>query len=87
MTTNAFEQAAIPTAIVVVKAIQTFVSNLGGDPAEVVAKLPGALQVLGGTLEMQLPAFGSAEWGAVQTDVSAKLVAMLTKLQAAHTST
>src|ERR1700758_1803945 len=38
--------AAVPSLVTVLQAVQTFVANLGTDPAQVPVKFPGALQVL-----------------------------------------
>jgi hypothetical protein len=72
-TPSPFIVAAAPSAIVLIKALQTLITNLGTDPAQMAAKLPGALAVLTGTLEMQIPALAESELAAVQTDVNAKL--------------
>jgi hypothetical protein len=80
---NPIEQAAIPTAVAILQAAKQFAVNVGNDPATIAAKAPGALQVLVGTIEMQFPALLSAELGAAQTAVQAKLDDLITKLQAA----
>lgn len=79
-----FEQAAIPTAIQIVEALQTFFTNLGTDPTQWAIKLPGAAQVLLGTVELQGPALAIAEAGALGATVNGKLSAWLTALQAAQ---
>jgi hypothetical protein len=65
--------AAAPSAIVLIKALQTLITNLGTDPVQMAAKFPGALAVLTGTLEMQIPALAQSELAAVQSDVNSKL--------------
>ena len=74
--------AAAPSLIAALQALQTFVTNLGTDPAQVAVKFPGALQVLLGTLEMELPSLASSELGAVQTAANARIAALITQLQA-----
>jgi hypothetical protein len=81
---NPFEQAAIPSAIQIVEALQAFFTNLGTDPTQWAVKLPGAAQVLLGTVELQGPALAIAEAGALGTAVNTKLAAWLSTLQAAQ---
>ena len=73
--------AAIPSVISVLQALQAFVKNLGTDPLQVAVKFPGAVQVLIGTVEMQLPVLADSEFGAVQTDVNGKIAGWITQLQ------
>lgn len=80
--TNPLESAAIPSAIVVLQALQTLFTNLGTDPAQVAAKFPGALQVFLGTVEMQAPALASSELNALQTQINSKIAGWITSLQA-----
>jgi hypothetical protein len=82
-TPNPVVTAGIPELVSVLQSLQTFITNLGGDPASVAVKFPGALQVLLGSVEMQFPALASAEFGALQTDVNTKISGWITKLQAA----
>lgn len=79
--TSQIETVAVPSLVTALKALQTFVTNLGTDPAQVALKFPGAVQVLIGTLEMQLPGLANAEFSAVQTDVNTKIGALITKLE------
>jgi hypothetical protein len=72
--------AAEPVAIAVLKALQTFIANLGTDPAQVAVKFPGAAQVFLGTVEMQLPALASSEFSALQADVNSKINGWISKL-------
>jgi hypothetical protein len=81
-TPNPFVAAAAPSLIAILQALQSFLTNLGTDPAQVAVKFPGALQVFLGTVEMQLPAVAGAELGAVQTEANAKITALIAKLQA-----
>lgn len=81
-TPNPIVQAAAPSLIAVLQAIQTFVTNLGTDPAQVAAKFPGALQVLLGSVELQLPALASNEFQALQTSANARIAAWISSLQA-----
>ena len=81
-TPNPFVAAAAPSLIAILQALQSFLTNIGTDPAQVAVKFPGALQVFLGTVEMQLPAVATAELGAVQTEAAAKITALIAKLQA-----
>lgn len=76
------EAAAAPSLIAVLQAVQTFVGNLGTDPAQVAAKFPGALQVLVGSVELQLPALAAAEFATLQSTANSKISAWITSLQA-----
>lgn len=81
-TPNPVLVAAAPSLIAALQAVQTFISNLGTDPAQVAIKFPGALQVLLGSIEMQLPGLASSEIGAVQTAANARIAAWIASLQA-----
>jgi len=81
-TPNPVVSAAIPSAIVVLKAVQAFIANLGTDPLQVPLKFPGAAQIFLGTVEMQVPELASSEFAALQADVNVKLNAWITSLQA-----
>lgn len=83
-TPNPVVTAAAPALIAALEAIQTFVGNLGTDPAQVAIKFPGALQVLLGTIELQVPALATAELGALQTEVNGKIAALIAKLKASQ---
>lgn len=80
--TDPVVQAAIPTAIAVLKAVQQFIANLGTDPLQVPVKFPGAAQVFLGTVEMQVPALASSEFTALQSDVNTKVNGWIASLQA-----
>jgi hypothetical protein len=80
-TTNPVLAAAAPSIIAVLQDLKTFVTNLGTDPAQVAVKFPGALQVLLGSVEMQLPALATAEFGAAQTAANARIDAWIASLQ------
>jgi hypothetical protein len=80
-TPSPFLSAAAPELIIALKALQTFLTNLGTDPTKLALTFPGAAQVLLGTLQLQVPALASAEIGAVQTELNSKISALITKLQ------
>lgn len=82
-TPNPLEQAAIPSAIAVLNALQTFLTNLGTDPAKIPVTAPGALQVLLGSVELQAPVLANSEWGAVQTAANAKITGWIASLNKA----
>lgn len=73
--------AAAPSLIAALQAVKQFIANLGTDPALVAAKLPGALQVLIGTVELQLPVIVTAEIGVVAPDLNTKLDGLIGNLQ------
>jgi hypothetical protein len=81
-TPNPFVAAAGPSLIAVLQALQTFLTNIGTDPTQVAIKFPGALQIFLGSVEMQLPAVATAELTTVQAQASAKIAALIAKLQA-----
>jgi hypothetical protein len=81
-TPNPIEVAAIPSAVAILQAVQAFMNNLGTDPLQAGVKLPGALQIFIGTVEMQAPTLASSEFGALQTTLNSKIAAWITKLQA-----
>jgi hypothetical protein len=75
-------QAAAPALIAVLQAVQTFNNQvLGGDPATIAVRVPGALAVLVGTVELQLPVVATAEVGVVQNDINTKINQMIAKLK------
>lgn len=78
---TAIETAAAPSLVVVLQALQTFISNLGTDPMQIPTKFPGALQVLIGNVELQLPALAASEFGALQTEANTKIAGWISKLQ------
>jgi hypothetical protein len=82
-TPNPLLVAGTPALIAVLQAIKQFNANIGADPAKWVITVPGALTILLGTVELQLPALATAEAGAALTDVNARIDSWITKLQAA----
>jgi hypothetical protein len=82
-TPNPIVTAAVPSLVAVLQAVQTFVSNLGADPTQIALKLPGALQILIGSVELQLPALGTAEFVTLQADANTKIAAWIASLQKA----
>jgi hypothetical protein len=79
------EQAAIPTAIQALEAVQAFVTNMGPDPLQWVAKYPGSTLVLLGTLQNLVPSLLVSEGGAVQTLVNNQTTSWINTLKAAQT--
>jgi hypothetical protein len=78
------EQAAIPSAIAILQAVQAFIANMGTDPVLWVAKFPGALVALQGAVMLQAPLLANAEGAAVSAQASATVGGWITKLQAAE---
>lgn len=81
-TPNPLEQAAIPSALAILAALQTFITNLGTDPAKIPVTAPGALQVLLGSVELQAPVLANSEWAAVQSTANSKIAGWITSLKA-----
>lgn len=79
---NPFEVAALPSLINAVTAVKTFFNSLGTDPAKIAVNLPGASQVLLGTLELQLVPLAGSEIGAVNAVVNQRLDSLLASLEA-----
>ena len=82
-TANPIVAAAVPSLVSVLQALQTFVGNLGSDPAQVAVKFPGALQVLIGSVELQLPALATSEFTALQADANTKISAWIAAVEKA----
>jgi hypothetical protein len=80
-TPSPFVSAAAPELVIVLQALQQFLTNIGTDPTKFAVTFPGALQVFLGTAELQLPALAGAELGAVQTAANAKIASWIAKLQ------
>jgi hypothetical protein len=78
--------AAAPALIAALQAIQQFSTNIGANPADWPAKVPGAFQVLLGTVQLQLPVLVTAEAGVLQTDVNTKVAGLISQLQALSTA-
>jgi hypothetical protein len=81
-TPNPILAAAVPSLVAVLQGVEVFIANLGTDPAQIAVKFPGALAMLLGTIELQLPGLANSEIGAVQTAANAKIAAWITSLQA-----
>ena len=83
---NPFEQAALPFAVFVVKAIQSLIAGLNPNPVVAAGQIPGAFQVLLGQIEMQFPSLAASEFGAAQSALNSQLAGILAKLQAQQTA-
>ena len=81
-TPNPILVAAAPSLENVLGALQTFLTNLGTDPALIAAKFPGALQVLIGTVELQGPALASSEIASSVSLANTKIEAWIASLKA-----
>lgn len=81
---DALKQAALPSAVAILEAVQGFLHNLGTDPVVAVAKLPGAFLVLQGQIAMQAPVLVGAEFGAVMGAAQSGLAGMIAKAKAAE---
>lgn len=82
-TPNPVLKAAAPTLIQALTLVQTALATiLTGDPAQIPLRAGPAAAILVAQLELLVPSLATAEIGAVNTDVQAKLAAVITKLQA-----
>jgi hypothetical protein len=81
-TQNPILVAAAPTLVAILQGVETFIANLGTDPAQIAVKFPGALAILLGTIEVQLPSLANSELGAVQSAANARITTWITSLQA-----
>lgn len=84
---NPIESAAIPTAIAALAAVKQFVTNMGADPAQWVAKYPGSSLILLGSLQNLVPSLLVSEGGAVQSAVSNQIDSWTATLQKAQAET
>jgi hypothetical protein len=78
------EQAAIPSVVAVLQAVQQFIANMGTDPMQWTLKFPGALVALQGAVMLQAPLLANAEGAAVSAQVNDVVAGWITKLQAAQ---
>jgi len=78
--------AAAPAFDATLVALETFVTNLGPDPAKVPVTFPGALTVLLGTLQLQVPVLANAEFGVAQSAALSGISDLRAKLKAATTA-
>ena len=78
------EQAALPSAVAVLQAVQAFIANMGTDPAQWTLKFPGALVALQGAVMLQAPILANAEGAAVSAQATSTVGGWITKLQAAE---
>lgn len=81
-TPNPIVVAAVPSLLAVIAALNQFFANIGTDPVQISAKLPGAAKVLLGTIEMQLPGLAASEVGALEAEINTKLASWATSLKA-----
>lgn len=79
---NVATVAALPVAIVALKALQAFNTNIGVDPTKWAFTVPGALTVLVGTLQLQVPVLAGAEIGALQGALNSHLATQIASLEA-----
>lgn len=82
-TPNPVLKAAAPILANAIENLQTAINTiLTGDPATIGMRAGPAVQILLGQLGLLLPELGVSEIGALNTEVSAKLGALITKLKA-----
>ena len=81
-TPNPVLVAAAPTLIQAVQLVQAAANTvLTGDPLQIGLRAGPAFAILVSQLELLLPGLATAEVGTVNTDVQARLSALITKLQ------
>ena len=85
-TPNPILVAASPALIAILQAVQTFNTNIGADPTKWALTVPGAFQILLGSIQLQLPGIAVAEGTLVQTEINTKVGSWITALQAAQAS-
>ena len=78
------EQAAIPSAVALLQATQTFIDNMGTDPMQWTVKFPGALVALQGAVMLQAPLLANAEGAAISAQVNSTVAGWITKLKLAE---
>ena len=78
------EQAALPSAVAVLQAVQAFITNMGTDPAQWALKFPGALVALQGAVMLQAPLLANAEGAAVSAQANSTVAGWINKLKAAE---
>lgn len=83
---TAAEQAAIPTAINALEALQQFETDMGPNPLQWVANYPGARLKLLGTIALQLPALATSEGGAVVGIIGNVTAGWISTLKAAQSA-
>lgn len=76
------ENAAIPAVVAALTAVQAFSTNIGVDPTKWALTVPGALTVLLGTLQLQIPVLAQGEVAALQTQLNSHIAAAIAALQA-----
>lgn len=79
---SAAETAGAPAVIAVLTAVQAFVTNIGVDPTKWPLTVPGALTVLVGTAQLQVPMLAAAEAGAIASQVNSHIQTWIDKLKA-----
>ncbi|MDA8119143.1 MAG: hypothetical protein M0Z85_03645 [Gammaproteobacteria bacterium] len=78
------EQAAIPSVVAVLEAVQAFIANMGTDPMQWTVKFPGALVALQGAVMLQAPLLANAEGAAISAQANTTVAGWISKLQAAE---
>ena len=80
-TPNPVLVAAAPELIAMLKAIAAFNINIGVDPTKWALTVPGALTVLLGTIQLQIPALVAGEAGALQASLNSNVAKWITSLE------
>lgn len=81
-TVNPIEAAAIPTAIAVLQALQTFKNDLGADPLKFPLTVGPAFLKFTANVELQAPGLVNSEWSAISLTVDTKVGSLISSLQA-----
>jgi len=75
-------EAAAPSLIIALQALQTFEADMGPNPLQWVANYPGAKLKLLGTIALQLPSIATAEGALLENVINTTTAGWIAKLQA-----
>lgn len=76
------ETAAIPSAVAILKALQTFKNDLGSDPTKLPLTAGPAFLKFTATVELQFPVLATQEWSAIGSQFDAKVNSWVSSLEA-----
>lgn len=79
--------AAAPSLISALQAVKQFLADMGQDPTKWTLNFPGAELKLVGQLDLLLPGLLTAEGGAMETAIGAKIDSGIAALQKLSTPT
>jgi len=76
------EQGAIPTAIAIIKAMQTFKNDLGTNPLLIPGNAGPAFLKFVSTVELTVPGLATTEWSAAGAEFDTKAESWIASLEA-----